>query len=85
MGTGTMPKKRSSDTQRPLTHIEDPILSIREVAEQFGKSSQTVGRWIHDGLLRVIRLPSGMPGVRQSDVDAFLGGSALNKPPPKEG
>ena len=79
MGTETMPKKRSNDTQRPLTHIEDPILSLREAADQFGKSAQTVGRWIHDGLLRVIRLPSGMPGVRQSDVDAFLGGSALEK------
>jgi len=79
VGTETMGKRRTGGNERPPTHAEDPILSLREAAEQFGKSSQTVGRWIHDGLLRVIRLPSGMPGVRQSDVDAFLGGSALGK------
>ena len=59
------------------THEDDPILTMSEVARRVGKSPQTVARWIHDGLLRAIRHPSGLPGIRQSEVNKFLGGSAL--------
>ena len=55
------------------THMEDPILSLSEAARMMGKSSGTVGRWIHDGLLECIRMPSGLRGVRRSEVNKFLG------------
>lgn len=61
----------------PKTHQEDPILTLSEVGRQLGKSDMTIRRWVHDGLLQSIRMPSGLPGVRKSEVNKFLGGSAL--------
>jgi predicted site-specific integrase-resolvase len=65
--------------KKAATHEEDPILSYCEVARRVGKHPTTVGRWVRDGLLTIIRMPSGMPGIRESQVHAFLGGSALGE------
>lgn len=64
-------------TKQPPTHEDDPILTISEVGRQVGKSHTTIARWVHDGLLKAIRMPSGLLGIRRSEVNAFLGGSAL--------
>jgi excisionase family DNA binding protein len=63
----------------PPTHAEDPILSASEVARQLGKVPQTILNWIKDGLLTAVRQPGGRLCVRKSEVNKFLGGSALNQ------
>lgn len=60
-----------------LTHTEDPLLSLSEVARRLGKSPQTIGRWCDDGLLQIQRMPNGLRSVRQSELRQFLGGSQL--------
>lgn len=68
-------------TRRPATHKEDPIISVREAAKLMGKSPQTVGRWIRDGLMRALRRPDDrVIGVRRSTVDAILSSSDLDPP-----
>ena len=66
-------------TESGITHNDDPFLSLSEVARQIGVSPSTVGRWCTDGLLVPVRRPSGLRAVRQSEVNRFLGGSALDK------
>jgi predicted site-specific integrase-resolvase len=63
----------------PPTHEEDPILNLTEVARQLGKHPTTIKQWCIDGLLIAIKLPSGLYGVRKSEVNKFLGGSALQQ------
>lgn len=48
-------------------------LTVAQVAAQLGTTPRTVQRWIKDGLLRAIRLPSGRSyRIYQQDVDAAL-------------
>ena len=71
-----MTGKDSSLSKRqvpPRLHDEDPILTMSEASRRFGKAPATVARWIRDGLLEAIRLPSGLYGIRQSQVEKFLG------------
>ena len=56
----------------------DPPLTLSEVARMCGKHPNTIKRWCIDGLLEAVRLPSGLLGVKRSQVMAFLGASALN-------
>jgi predicted site-specific integrase-resolvase len=74
-----MVRKRQTKVERGTTHAEDPILTINEVGRQIGKSHQTVGSWCKAGLINAWRLPSGCWAVRQSEVNKFLAGSALDK------
>lgn len=57
----------------PVSSEDDPILTMTECARRFGKTQQTVGRWIQEGLLECVKMPSGLRGVRQSAVNRFLG------------
>lgn len=70
----TMARMRKAEDERE--HI-DPPLTLSEVARRVNKTPQTVRRWIHDGLLKAIRLPSGLFGVKKSEVEKFIGASAL--------
>ena len=54
------------------THEEDPILTYSEAAEQIGKHRTTVARWVNEGLIKAGKHPSGLPGIRQSQVDKIL-------------
>lgn len=65
-------KIRSSDDSE-----YDPPLTLSEVGRMVGKHRETVRRWITDGLLTAVRLPTGLYGVRRSEVMKFLGASAL--------
>lgn len=71
--------KAKHDRQDPPTHQEDPILKLAEVARQLGRSPQTIARWCQDGLLKALPHPDGFGilGVRKSEVNKFLGASAL--------
>lgn len=71
--------KAEKKTATPPTHKEDPLLTLTEVARQLGVTPQTISRWVADGLLVAIRQPSGLWKVRKSEVNNFLGGSALSK------
>lgn len=73
-----MKKRRVNGPDDPLTHEDDPILNLSEVGRMIGKSPQTIGRWCQDGLLRCLPLPNGLRGVRKSEINKFLGGSALD-------
>jgi excisionase family DNA binding protein len=47
-------------------------LTSRQVADLFGVTAHTVGRWAEDGVLRSFKTPGGQRRFRQEDVDAFL-------------
>lgn len=65
--------KRNGSAAKPLTHNDDPILGICQVAKMFGRHRNTITGWIDDGLLPVVTMPGGTRGVRQSVVAKFLG------------
>lgn len=52
-------------------------LTVRQVAEIVCKHPSTVSRWVTDGLLQCIRLPSGIPAIAESEVRKLIGNSAL--------
>lgn len=52
-----------------------PFLTTSEVARELFVDSATVRRWIADGKLPVITLPSGHFRVRREVVEAILAGT----------
>lgn len=74
--TMTEPKK-STGTRRAKSDDRE-MLTLADVGRQLGRSPQTIARWIDDGLLSAVRLPSGLRVVRRSEVNKFLRGSALD-------
>ena len=60
------------------THAEDPILSLSEIGQRLNRHRSTISRWCTDGLLTALRRPDDrILGVRRSELNKFLGGSAL--------
>jgi excisionase family DNA binding protein len=47
------------------------LLTIHDVAEIFEVSDETVRRWVADGRLRHIRLPSGGIRFEPEDIEAI--------------
>lgn len=68
-----------SARQDSVALANDRVLRISEVAEYVGKTRQTVSQWIKDGLLGVVKHPSGLPGVMWSELERFYGASNLAK------
>lgn len=70
-----------ASTKRPIhKHNEEEVpIGVCEVARQLGKSPQTITRWIKDGLLEAIRLPSGMWGVKRKTLNSILRLTPINK------
>ena len=66
----TKPKRR--------TKSNDELLTLSDVARHLGRTHTTIRRWIDDGLLQCVKLPSGLRAVRKSEVNKFLEGSALD-------
>ncbi len=55
-----------------LSGNDQPLIPIREVADELGVSISTLRRWDREGILRPIRLTPGSPRrYRRSDVDAL--------------
>lgn len=73
----TMEKRRPAQQEQALTHQEDELLTPSEVGRRLGKTHTTIMRWIEDGLLEAIELPSGLRAVRASQVNAILNGSQI--------
>lgn len=63
--------------EKAPTNSEDRILDIKEVASQLGRSVPCVHRWVAEGLIATVRMPSGLKKVRQSTVNKFLTGTAV--------
>lgn len=85
MATAALERRRQSQPTQaeqpqadPPTHAEDPILNLSEAGRVCGKSPMTMKRWCMDGLLNYVPLPSGLWGIRRSELNKFLGGSALS-------
>jgi excisionase family DNA binding protein len=47
------------------------LMKVREVARTLGVHENTVRRWEERGLLRAVRLPSGVRRFRPEDVNAM--------------
>lgn len=47
-------------------------LTISEAARALGKSPTTVARWITEGWLSYVKLPSGLVAVPRSEIDKAL-------------
>lgn len=65
----------------PLTHRQDNLLTLKEVAAQIGVAEVTIGRWVRQHgtrRLKSVRMPSGLRKVRQSTVDKILQATADN-------
>ena len=61
----------------PVSAEVDPILTLSEAGRRCGKAHTTIAAWIRDGLLTPVKNPRGLFGVRESELNKFLGGSAL--------
>ena len=51
-----------------------PLLTTGEVARMLFVTDETIRRWILDGRLPAINLPSGQKRIRRDDVEAILRG-----------
>jgi excisionase family DNA binding protein len=48
-----------------------PLLQVREAARGLGVHENTLRRWEERGLIRAVRLPSGVRRFRAEDVDTL--------------
>ncbi|TFI42065.1 helix-turn-helix domain-containing protein [Rhodococcus sp. 1R11] len=57
------------------SHIDgsaSDLLSVGQVASDWGVSVRTIQRYVTDGRIAATRLPSGRYRIRRSDADAAL-------------
>lgn len=73
----TRVQKPNQVPPKPAESTEEEMLNLADVGRMVGRTAQTVGRWCNDGLLNCRRLPSGLRVVPRSEVEKFIGGSAL--------
>lgn len=52
----------------------DDLLTVREVAERLQVSRSTVRRWVADGSLPAMVMPSGAFRFREADLETWLEG-----------
>jgi len=50
---------------------DDPLLTVRQVAQRFQVAEKTIRRWIARGTLRAVKTTAGWR-VRQSEVERLL-------------
>ena len=55
----------------------EEMLTLSQAGKLVGRTGQTVGRWVQDGLLPCHMLPSGLRVVPRSAIEKFIGGSNL--------
>ena len=56
----------------PQRNNTDEILTTGQVAKEWHVSVRTIQRYIANGQLKAVRLPSGIARVRRSDAEAAL-------------
>ena len=87
-----MPKLETKPIQQPPRPVQAPaadtakesnghavpeVMTLAQVARYLNKHPATVGRWVKDGLLRAVRMPSGLPAICRAELLKFIGASAL--------
>ena len=50
----------------------EKLLSLKQVAARFQCAPSTVSYWIRNGMIRYVRMPSGVPKIRESVVEQHL-------------
>jgi excisionase family DNA binding protein len=68
----------SKSNGRATIEVTDPLLTPQEVADLCRKHVDTIRRWANDGLLKAVRMPTGLYMFRKSEVVKLLGASAFN-------
>ncbi len=69
-----LPDQRPSETaQPPQRQPRGTIITFAEAARQIGVTRRTVSRWARDGLIPIVRHPSGTPAIYQEDFDRLYG------------
>jgi excisionase family DNA binding protein len=63
-------------TERATYHEATDLLTLAEAAEKLRVSRRTLERYMTEGSLPVVRLPSGHRRIRRSDLDALIDGGA---------
>ena len=71
--------KNTRQKNNRVSHAEDPFLPLSAAARQIGKHPSTLKRWVLEGLIVAVQLPSGRFQIRQSQVDRYLGGSTIQE------
>lgn len=52
--------------------MKHDLLTIEQAADIIGVHPRTLTRWVTDGALKAVRLPSGRYRIQRADLDAFL-------------
>lgn len=55
----------------PTMTTESTLISVREAARRLGVHDNTIRRYADRGLIRAVRLPSGVRRLRREDVEAL--------------
>ena len=56
----------------PQRHDQDELLTPSQIAAEWHVSVRTIQRYIANGQIKALRLPSGFARVRRSDAEAAL-------------
>lgn len=70
-GPSDISERRSAWATISTMATESTLMSIREAARRLGVHDNTVRRYSDRGLIRAVRLPSGVRRVQREDVEAF--------------
>lgn len=60
------------------------LIQVRQAARALGVHENTIRRWEERGLLRAVRLPSGVRRFRAEDIEAVREGMFSGFPPLRE-
>ena len=69
-----MARNKKSKEQSP-----EDLLGYAEVGRMFNKSPQTIRRWVLDGLIPAVRLPTGVYQMRRDAVMSFFSGTPIRQ------
>ena len=56
----------------PVFSLEDPLLTVEDVAAALGLNQQTIRNYIDDGVLPAVRVGNRRVRIRRSALDAFV-------------
>jgi excisionase family DNA binding protein len=56
---------------RPATEVRVTLLQVRQAARGLGVHENTLRRWEERGLIRAVKLPSGVRRFRAEDVESL--------------